>query len=154
MVKQCCRNHATISLPKNATQVYIKWRLSHKSCKTLNTVCLTSAQRALPPSTLVSQEQLHHPLDAIQKCNFILFQHQGFLNLLLVTLSLQGCLSARRVSGGMELAWLSQTERDATNPLTLYQLHFKYFRFLPYLHIPLFSFKLLERAQFSIWDSY
>ena len=65
-----------------------------------------------------------------------------------MTLFPQGCSSARRVSGGMELARLSQTKQDAANPvfalftspLPLYWLHFKYFTFLPYLHIPLFSF--------------
>lgn len=73
--------------------------------------------------------------------------------LLLMTLFCPGYSSAKRVSGAMELAGVSQTGRDPANPvfalfmspLPPYQLHFKYFRFVPYLHIPLFSFKL------SVW---
>lgn len=51
MVKQCFRNYLTLTLPKNANQVYIERRLSHMNCKETPSCMSNNCPPELPPSS-------------------------------------------------------------------------------------------------------
>lgn len=108
-----------------------------------------------PPHRAVSPHHGCHP-----KSKFILFQHQVFLKLITWDSFPPRVFQCKEGEWRDGSGW-AVPEWDAANPvfalfmspLRLYWLHFKYFSFLTYLHILLFSFKLSGRAQVGIWDT-
>lgn len=155
--KQCFR---TASLPRDTAQVCIKQRLPHMNVRREGAAGPTAPGAAPPPAP--HKGHFTTQRTPFETANLFFFSTRVwvFLTFLLMTLSPR-VFQCGRVNGGMEQP---QTETGAANPefalftsaLPLYRLHFKYIRFLPYLHIPLFSlnFQGVKNLAFEIHSYY
>lgn len=154
--------YSTLSLPKNTTQVYIKWRLSHTQETCMWQLPNAQYHSAHPPHETSFTTQWTPSKNG----NLFLFSTKGFFKLCYSCLfspkgvAVQG---VRAEGWGMELAALPQMERDAANPvfaflmphLPLCQLRFKYFTLFPICtyHCFLLDFQGEHSLAFEILNS-